>query len=166
MLRNIWQYQAEVEPIVVVSDIDWFVQSPQPIKLKPQFIVSESVQPLEPEIITNFDWWIQSSEPVRRKIQPLVSEGVQPLEPIIVVDDSKFPDWFVLTEVPLLLPRIALGYSVEPLTIVTVSIISPPFCVDAVNSYVAGAIFTEGYTAGAVRTESYSAGSKISDGAC
>lgn len=48
----------------------------------------------------------------------------------------------------------------------SVIIVSGPFCIDAQQTYIAGAVTGEGYTAGAIKIQQYVAGPKTQDGDC
>jgi hypothetical protein len=48
----------------------------------------------------------------------------------------------------------------------TILIISGPFCVDAEQTYLAGAVTSQGYTPGAIKSQQYGAGAKTQQGVC
>jgi len=54
------------------------------------------------------------------------------------------------------------SFVVKTITIVAIG----PFCVDAEQTYIPGAITSQGYTPGAVKSQQYGAGAQTQQGAC
>lgn len=202
-------YTTEIlEPtLFVVPDFSWFIPVSEQTFIQKQTPIFEFNFPFEEILAAEviFDWFSQVSEPLFLTKALIIDTSVEPLVHELVVD-SKFSDWFTLTQIPIQPDKSYPGYSVEPLeptlyiepdfnswfrqasepvlplkplvniglsvtvldsTLFTaVIIISAPFCVVAQQTYLAGAVLSEGYTAGAVIAENYTAGSKVSQQVC
>ena len=114
---NTGSYVSTLEPtLFVVPEFDWEQPTNEPIiPLKqPQPFVFDFPWETILAIEVIFDWWVQANEPIIQKQFLILDTSIDVFEQSIIAD-SKFPDWFVLAQTPIIPLPVNLGYEVKPL---------------------------------------------------
>ncbi len=157
----------------IISNLDWLSLTNQPLfpVEQPEFVDYNLSLTTILVIEDHFPNWVYPTQiPIQPKVLVQESIIVEPFEPTLFIIPD-FNSWHRQASEPVRFkqPLVNIGQSLAILDeslFTAVIIVLPPFCIDAQQTYIAGAVTGQGYTAGAIKTQQYGAGPKTQDGDC